>query len=250
MVSLTEGGPHHWDSVSLHVLCQSHLNRASPALNWGYGGHRSLVKVPWNPRKGQGDPGRSGLAPEGPGKSPGRPEHKRPQGSLGKPVEIRKATEGLGKPLGHPWKPRRLQGGPGKPLERLDVPGRPGEASGMSGRPGEARGSPWDVRGGPGDPRETRGSPWDVRRAHGGPGKPLGHPGKPRKTPGKPCEVRHDPGRSGEVSGTSGGPRRSQGSPGKSLVSRGIPRFHIDLLSVAIWLKNHGFTLTPFPWRP
>jgi hypothetical protein len=175
MVSLTEGGPHHWDSVSLHVLCQSHLNRASPALNWGYGGHRSLVKVTWNPQQGQGDPGRSGLAPEGPGKSLGFPEPKRPQGSLGKPVEIRKATEDLRKPLGHPWKPRRLQG--------------TGETPGTSGCP-----------------REARRSPWDVRAARGGPGKILGRPGRPRRPQrylGKSLGRPESPGRPGEAPGTS-----------------------------------------------
>jgi hypothetical protein len=240
MVSLSEGGPHHWDTVSLHVLCQSHLNRASPALNWGYGGRGSLVEVPWNPGKAQGGPGRSGLAQGAPGKPLVRPEPKGPQGSFGRPLEIRKATEGLGKPLGHLGKPWRLQGGPGKPLAHPDVPGRPGEAPGTSGEAQETPGRPGEAPGTSGQPREARGSPWDI----------LGSSGE---TPGKPCEVRSDPGRSREASGTPGGPRRPQGSPGKSLEARGTPRFNTDPsfrshLAQELLIRRHR--PTKLPWRP
>ena len=190
MVSLSEGGPHHWDSVSLHVPCQSHLNCASPALNWGYGGHRSSMEVPWNPRKSR--EAREG--PDWPRRARGSSWDVRSTRAPRKLWEIRGNHEGH----------RGSWEAPGTSEEASETPGIPREALGTSGRPREALGSPWDVRaarggpgkslgvpGGPRDARETRGSPWDVGTAQGGPGKPLGHPGKPRKTPGKPCDLWH-----------------------------------------------------------
>ena len=190
MVSLSEGGPHHWDSVSLHVPCQSHLNCASPALNWGYGGHRSSMEVPWNPIKSR----ETREGPDWPRRARGSSWDVRSTRAPRKLWEVRGNHEGH----------RGSWEAPGTSEEASETPGIPREALGTSGRPREALGSPWDVRaarggpgkslgvpGGPRDARETRGSPWDVGTAQGGPGKPLGHPGKPRKTPGKPCDLWH-----------------------------------------------------------
>ena len=160
MVSSSEGDPHHQDSVTLHLLYPSHTIRASPALNWGYGGRRAL-------RETRGGPGRPMDARE----SPGRPREAR-----GSPGTSGEAREGPGKPdearggTGGPWE---VRGGPGRPREAWGVPETP-EALGGLKRPGEAQesqGMLGDARGCPGHSgrlgsrgRSTYGDPYRIHR--------------------------------------------------------------------------------------
>ena len=233
MVSLSEGGPHHWDSVSLHVLCQSHLNRASPALNWGYGGHRSSMEVPWNPRKSR--EAREG--PDWPRRARGSSWDVRSTRAPRKPWEIRGNHEGH----------RGSWEAPGTSEEASETPGIPREALGTSGRPREALGSPWDVRAARGGPGEVPGSPGRPTRRQGDPGKPLGRrdsPGRPGEAPGTSWETQEDP-REALRTLASG---MTQEGPGKHL---GRPEGPGDPREApgSLWYHgdSHGFPFTLFP---
>ena len=150
---MTEGGPHHWGSVSLHVPCQSHLNCASPALNWGYGGRLSLLKAR-EPQEGQRRPGTPGVAQEAQ-ETPGKP------------------GKGPGEAREGPGRPREAREGPGRPREAREGPGKPREAREGPGRLGKAR----EAREGPERPRKAR----ESQGGPGRPGKAQGGPGRPRE---------------------------------------------------------------------